>query len=494
MIVLLVTLLSAAMFYLSQGLANVWALAWVAPAPLLWLAYTDAARWKVLAASLVAFAAGQIYLLQCYWGQLPLSVLAPFAAFIVLFPLSIWFAGEGLRRNSPLAALLAFPALWTALEFGIGKLSPHGTWGALGYAEVSFPAGIQIASLFGVHAVTFVLCLSASALALLARRCWTAGGVGVAVCALALIFGYVRLAQPEGPHVRVAALADADTWHTEIRESTPASTEAAVDAYVSHIVTMKGVRVAVIPETAVWMDAADQKTALAPFASAAKSLDATIVAGTFVAKPTQNRAFAFLPNGTQDIYAKRHLLLPFEPEAAGHGPGLLGGGYATQICKDMDFPGTVRTTAQGGVRLMIVPANDFGRDGWVHARMSIMRGVENGFAVLRSAFNGLETASDAHGRLLAVASTVQPGMATVTAEIPLGPGPTLYTHIGDVFSWLCGILSLAIAVYLLAVGRRPVRLPATASPSHGWYSRHINSCGEQDSPPLHARIVGKQGR
>ena len=463
MIALLAALLSGAMFYLSQGLSNVWALAWIAPGPLLWLTYTDTARWKVLAASLAAFAAGQIYLLQCYWGQIPFSVLAPFVAFIVLFPLSIWFAGEGLRRNSSLAALLAFPALWTALEFGIGRLSPHGTWGALGYAEVSFPAGIQIASLFGVHAVTFALCLSANALALLARRRWAAGGVGVAVCALALIFGYVRLAQPEGPRVRVAALADADSWHTELRDPTPASTTAAVATYASHIDALKGVRVVVIPEAAIQMDAAHQTATLAPFASAAKSSGATIVVGTLVAEPAQNRAFAFLPDGTQEIYVKRHLLLPFEPEAPGHGLGLLGGGYATQICKDMDFPDTVRATAQGGVRLMIVPANDFGHDGWMHARMSIMRGVENGFAVLRSAFNGLETASDANGRLLAVASTMQPGVVTMTAEVPLGPGPTLYTRIGDIFSWLCGILSLAIGIYLFARGWRPMRLPAAVS-------------------------------
>ena len=462
MIVLLAALLSGAMFYLSQGLSNVWALAWIAPAPLLWLAYTETARWKVLTASLAAFAAGQVYLLQCYWGQIPLSVLAPFLVCIVLFPLSIGFSGEGLRRNSPLAALLAFPALWTALEFGFGKLSPHGTWGALGYAEVSFPAGIQIAALFGVHAVTFVLCLSANALALLARRRWAAGGVGIAVCTLALIFGYMRLAQPEGPHVRVAALADGNSWHAELRNPTPAFTAAAVTAYASHIDTLKGVRVVVIPETAIRMDPADQTATLAAFASAARSSGAMIVAGTFVAQPTQNRAIAFLPDGTREVYAKRHLLLPFEPEAPGHRPGLLGGGYATQICKDMDFPDTVRTTAQGGVRLMIVPANDFGRDRWVHARMAIMRGVENGFAVLRSAFNGLETVSDAHGRLLAVASTLQPGMATMTAEVPLGPGPTLYTRIGDVFSWLCGMLAAAIGVYLFARGRRPMRLPGAA--------------------------------
>jgi apolipoprotein N-acyltransferase len=174
-----------------------------------------------------------------------------------------------------------------------------------------------------------------------------------------------------------------------------------------------------------------------------------IVAGTIMAQPIRNRAFAFLPNGTQEVYAKRHLLAPFEPEAPGRGLGLLGEGYATQICKDMDFPDTVRGTAQGGVRLMIVPANDFGRDGWLHARMAIMRGVENGFAVLRSAFNGLETVSDAYGRPVALASTLQSGMVTVTADVPLGPGPTLYTRLGDIFSWLCVALSVSIGVYLL---------------------------------------------
>jgi apolipoprotein N-acyltransferase len=469
MAVLLIALLSGAMFYLSQGLANVWALAWIAPTPLLWLAYTDTARWKVLAATVAAIAAAQIYLLQCYWGQIPLSVIAPFmVAMCVLFPLSVWFAGEGLRRGSAFAALLGFPALWTAMEFGIGRLSPHGTFGALAYAEVSFPPALQIASLFGVHAVTFVLCLSANALALLARRRWAAGTVGIAACALVLIFGYARLAEPAGARVRVAALADADSWHTENRDGTLASVNAAVGAYASRITGMNGLSVAVIPEGAIQLDADHQAEILAPLASAAKSSGALIVVGTFVAHPIQNRAFALRPDGTQEVYAKRHLLLPFEPERPGRGLGLLGNGYATQICKDMDFPETVRGTARGGVRLMMVPANDFGRDGWVHARMAIMRGVENGFAVVRSAFNGLETISDADGRLLAVASTMQRGMVTASADVPLGPGPTLYTRIGDVFSWLCVALSLSIGGYLFAAKERvPRAAVATESSADG---------------------------
>ena len=78
-----------------------------------------------------------------------------------------------------------------------------------------------------------------------------------------------------------------------------------------------------------------------------------------------------------------------------------------------------------------------------------MRGVENGFAVVRSAFLGVEAVSDAQGRVLARTSTVQPGMMRLSAEVPLGPGPTLYTRIGDVFAWACVVLSLVLGAALL---------------------------------------------
>ncbi len=178
-----------------------------------------------------------------------------------------------------------------------------------------------------------------------------------------------------------------------------------------------------------------------------------VVAGTFVASPPQNRAFAFLPDGEVETYAKRHLLTPLETGTPGHTLGLLGGGYAVQICKDMDFPSSVRGTAEHGVRLMVVPANDFGKDGWIHARMAIMGGVENGFAVARSAFNGLETISDDRGRILAKARTMSSGMVVASADVPPGPGPTLYTRIGDVFPWLCVALSLLLGASVFGAKR-----------------------------------------
>jgi apolipoprotein N-acyltransferase len=51
--------------------------------------------------------------------------------------------------------------------------------------------------------------------------------------------------------------------------------------------------------------------------------------------------------------------------------------------------------------LLLVPTWDFNLDRWLHARMAVLRAVENGFALARSARNGLFTLSDNRGRILA---------------------------------------------------------------------------------------------
>jgi apolipoprotein N-acyltransferase len=125
------------------------------------------------------------------------------------------------------------------------------------------------------------------------------------------------------------------------------------------------------------------------------------------------------------------------------------------ICKDMDFERTLRSDALSGpIRIMAVAANDFVKDDWIHARMAILRGVENGFAIVRSAFKGIETVSDAQGRVLASARTYRPGLTAIRAAVPLGPGPTLYTRIGDVFAWACLALTAVLAAMTFIRRRR----------------------------------------
>jgi apolipoprotein N-acyltransferase len=112
---------------------------------------------------------------------------------------------------------------------------------------------------------------------------------------------------------------------------------------------------------------------------------------------------------------------------------LVTGRIGIAICKDMDFPEVIRPYGQRNVKLMLVPAWDFVADARLHSRMAVVRGVENGFAVARSASQGLMTLSDAHGRIVAEKATVN-GPAMLVADLPAGQGHTLYSRIGDVFA------------------------------------------------------------
>src|SRR4051812_4920656 len=211
MTALLCAALGGAMFYLSQGQDDVWWLTWFAAVPLLWLAYSPTRRWQVFAASLAAYACGQVYVMQTYGDTMPAPAMAVMMlGWGMLFGAAILFARLIWQRLSPIAALLAFPAAWTAIEYGVSLISPHGTWGALGYSQVSFPVAIQIASLFGLYAITFTLCLFANALALSARGAWKAAAPGFAVCASTLVFGWLQLNQPQGETIHAAMLADWD--------------------------------------------------------------------------------------------------------------------------------------------------------------------------------------------------------------------------------------------------------------------------------------------
>jgi apolipoprotein N-acyltransferase len=129
--------------------------------------------------------------------------------------------------------------------------------------------------------------------------------------------------------------------------------------------------------------------------------------------------------------------------------------FGLAVCKDLDYPALGRDYARAGARLLLVPAPDFDRDGWLHSRIAITRGVESGLSIARSADRGRLTATDGVGRAVAD-SVTGPGVTVATARLSLGSGATPYDRFGDWFAWL------ALIVAVVAVGaplrrRRSVR-------------------------------------
>jgi apolipoprotein N-acyltransferase len=445
-------LLSGALLYLALGLNDMWFLAGFALVPVLWLAYTNVPAWQLIAAAMSAWLLGQIYAFQCYSSVSPLLILSGLLPLTILFPLSLIFSRFVQRHASRLATLLAFPAGWTALEYLYGLVAPNGSYGSLAYSQMSAPVLIQSASLFGMYSVSFLICLFASVLAMALHKALRSGvliALGLGVFVLNVAFGLVHLARPQPATVTVAAFVDESAMLAAYRSDTLESAVSVSAAYASAIreATAKGAQFAVTPEGGIIARAQWRSGILAPLSTLAQQTGVQIIAGVYERDPPGDLAIALQPNSAPQSYAKRHLVPFVETEfAPGHSSGWLGDGRAMEICKDMDYPRTILGDAKYGIRLMGVPAGDFGKDAWLHARMAIMRGVENGFAVVRAASEGLLTASDAQGRVIAQKPAAASGMTVLMAALPLGPGPTLYTRTGDAFAWTVLILLLGIGV------------------------------------------------
>jgi apolipoprotein N-acyltransferase len=125
--------------------------------------------------------------------------------------------------------------------------------------------------------------------------------------------------------------------------------------------------------------------------------------------------------------------------------------YGLAICKDMHFAemGLAYGTRQAAA--MLVPAWDFDVDAEYEARLSALRGVENGYAMVRGAREGLLSVTDGMGRVVAETRSARLPGATLLARVPAPvPASTLYGRTGDLFGWLCTgaalLLLLAVCV------------------------------------------------
>jgi len=108
---------------------------------------------------------------------------------------------------------------------------------------------------------------------------------------------------------------------------------------------------------------------------------------------------------------------------------------------------------------MLVPAGDFNVDrGW-HGHMAIMRGVEDGFSVVRAAGRGYLTVSDNRGRILAERRSDLSPFVILAAQVPAGHSWTVFQLLGDWF----GLLSIGLVAWALI---RLVLSDARRRPAH----------------------------
>jgi apolipoprotein N-acyltransferase len=458
-------------FYFSTAGNTVALLAWLAPVPILAFVFAHGAAsragrrapgipWRTVTAALVAAAAGNLAWVVLYHGVFPAGALAGLLTLLaVTFGAAVLVTSVAAARLGSLAATLLFPAFCVSAELAITRLSPHGSAGSLAYSQAGFLALAQLASWTGLSGITFVVSFVAAGLAAFAGDCsrrWRFELLVAPVLLVCFVFelGQWRLASAQAAGQARVGLASVDA---AMKLSSTARRDEALGV-LSRYLTAAGALAArhadvvILPEKIIGVapDYADEVSSR--LSAEAERGGIILVAGlNEIDGDARRNVAAVYAHGRRVLaYEKQHLVPGFEDRyRRGASPGVYqapGGVVGVAICKDMDFPDLGRPYSAAGVGLLLVPAWDFVRDAELHSRMAIMRGIEGGFSVARSAADGLLRVSDFRGEVLAERDSSEAPLTTLLADVPLGRGRTFYGRYGDWFAWLNVCAALGIVV------------------------------------------------
>ena len=446
------------------GLSPVGWLAWLAPAPLLALAFRLPGReaWgTVLLAALIGVSANFHYRLLIFG---PLAASAATASQAIVFSLVVMQARRLVIRYQAAWTVLAYPVLWVAVDTLGSVLKNSGNEGSLAYSQVECLPILQVVSLFGIVGLLFLVTLVPSTLAMagafgrVVPRAWLAYAGTLLLLAASIVFGLARLHHPvSGRKTTLGLVAIDDAIGLK---ASPSYIKSIWDEYDRHVSSLsaQGAEIIVLPEKTGLLAPATASQWQRHLGELAARHHVWLEAGVGIddGEGRVNRAWLFTPAGTLTAsYDKQHLA----PGEHGYLAGaadvvqqMQSHRYGLAICKDMFFAALGRAYGDRDAAVMLVPSwNPTFEDARAEGLNTLTRGVESGYAVVRVAREGYLTVSDAYGRILAEKkSSPLPGTALLATIRVADRMPTLYGRIGDLFGWVC----VAASAVLLSIGRR----------------------------------------
>jgi apolipoprotein N-acyltransferase len=437
----LAIVLSAVAYFFSSGI-NGWGgwLMWLAPLPVLLCALYFGGL-LAFVASFLAYFLGNALAIQYLSGLAPtmLKPYFPVHAFIIgvlgdaiIFAFLIVISSWIMKRLKHWISILFFPIAWTVYEYSIATISSVGTNGSIAYSQIHWLTLIQIASITGIWGITFLLILvpTTIAFAWYYRQQKLRAIIVLSITAIlmfaSLLWGWIALAEKYTNTIKVG-LAATNATVTDLKTTNPKEVFAEVDRYIDLIrqLANQGATIILLPEKIVSTKNNYLSDILNKFSQTAKQLHITIIVGLNQIDAKRNTAFVFNEQGKIAVdYDKQHLVT-FSSEAV-YKPGKQLGlfthqnnVYGVAICHDMDFQRLGHDYGKADAKIVFVPALDFVADNWLHARVAIMQGVENGYAVVRTAQWGLLTVSDSHGRIIAARKTSLTTPVGFVADVPV---------------------------------------------------------------------------
>ncbi len=195
----LLSLIAGGLLPLSLAPFNLYTLAFISPALLLWIWLRSSAKqafWSGWFFGLGFFTVGTswIYISIHQFGNATVALAATLTA-LVVFIVSFYFAFFGYifrrffsKQSDIKNCLLVFPALWIVYEFARSILLTGLPWNLLGYAQFSTPLS-GFAPIVGIYGLSLITTMISGALVLLATKQQNSAKT----LSLLIVFGWIGL-------------------------------------------------------------------------------------------------------------------------------------------------------------------------------------------------------------------------------------------------------------------------------------------------------------
>ena len=187
-------------------------------------------------------------------------------------------------------------------------------------------------------------------------------------------------------------------------------------------------------------------------------------------------------------YEKTDPVLGLESGFTARGRGVLPvadtpyGRLTTVICNDVGDPGLLRQAGRNGADILLVPTHEtITFEASANAAQVVYRAIENGTSLIRPSGGDISLMTDYQGRVIASQNYSASNDGILLASVPTHGVSTIYSHIGDVFAYLCTI-GLLLGIHLARRSEAQLRL--VSSPRPPGQRRHADP--STASPPSNA--------
>lgn len=472
-------------YVLSNGEWNIPIFAWVYPILFLGMGYFDKTR-KAYSAIILCYALG--FVIQ-FWKVIGMDIKICIIAGILLALLKVLPYFYWIKSKMRFQDTIIFASIMVLIEYIIYLIYP--ILGGLSDAYTQFQNLylLQIVTITGIYGITFIMYWTAA----MAIWIWNNRSnqmvlikhvtVFASVIGLIFIYGIVMYhfvgnpkesARIAGVTVPVSHLLNDDedvyaTFYTDtFTDENVTNTQDKLASVTDELFIKTKQEAEAGAKIVFWSELngavlkQDEAALLQRASTTAKEEGIYLIVSLLVKTPyeslKENKTVVFNPQGEQVAeYFKYGRSIG---ELCQKGDGELQsfdteyGKLATFICSDMAFASKIQQAGKSNVDILLVPASDWREMTLLATKTAIVRAVENGSNIIRHTNKGMSIVADNRGNILAQTNYFQSDTKTLAAQVITNGRFTLYSHVGNIFVYLCGIYVLGSFIIPKCQNRR----------------------------------------